>query len=271
MLSELARVLRPGGSALVTVWASEQQPGKLAKWEPIGQGGQAALDRPRVIALYIRLVILDRENATSTDERSGKADVNQLCDVILSPGGFGSGQWETPATADFAGSESGGGDYFVPWHVPFHRVEAAAAAAKAHSGEAPQQQHKHHTASPHQLAAHDALAGSGAAVCMQQPQQTEDRQDASAASPSGDAAGEPELAQDAAPCPDSGAGDGRPHMKDVFPDGRVDRAKGTVVFKRYYHLYDKGELDDLVHQVPGVQLRSSFFDKSNWCAIYQKV
>ena len=39
MLAELARVLRLGGRALVTVWASEQeQPGKLAKWEPIGEG-----------------------------------------------------------------------------------------------------------------------------------------------------------------------------------------------------------------------------------------
>ena len=39
MLAELARVLRCGGRALVTVWASEQeQPGKLAKWEPIGPG-----------------------------------------------------------------------------------------------------------------------------------------------------------------------------------------------------------------------------------------
>ena len=39
MLAELARVLRCGGRAVVTVWASEQeQPGKLAKWEPIGPG-----------------------------------------------------------------------------------------------------------------------------------------------------------------------------------------------------------------------------------------
>lgn len=39
MLVELARVLRYGGRAIVTVWASEQeQPGKLAKWEPIGPG-----------------------------------------------------------------------------------------------------------------------------------------------------------------------------------------------------------------------------------------
>ena len=43
MLAELARVMRCGGRAIVTVWASEQeQPGKLAKWEPIGQGTSRA-------------------------------------------------------------------------------------------------------------------------------------------------------------------------------------------------------------------------------------
>ena len=43
MLAELASVLRCGGRALVTVWASEQeQPGKLAKWEPIGEGASCA-------------------------------------------------------------------------------------------------------------------------------------------------------------------------------------------------------------------------------------
>ena len=36
LITELARALAPGGRALVTVWASEQEePGKLAKWQPI--------------------------------------------------------------------------------------------------------------------------------------------------------------------------------------------------------------------------------------------
>ena len=43
MLAELARTLRCGGRALVTVWASQQeQPGKLAKWERIGPGRAAS-------------------------------------------------------------------------------------------------------------------------------------------------------------------------------------------------------------------------------------
>jgi SAM-dependent methyltransferase len=38
LLAELARVLAPGGRALVTVWASlQEEPGKLAKWQPIAR------------------------------------------------------------------------------------------------------------------------------------------------------------------------------------------------------------------------------------------
>ena len=41
LLAELTRILRPGGQALVTVWASEQEDTKkLAKWEPIPASGQ---------------------------------------------------------------------------------------------------------------------------------------------------------------------------------------------------------------------------------------
>ena len=57
---------------------------------------------------------------------------------------------------------------------------------------------------------------------------------------------------------------------DPFTDGHVDKAKGTVVFKRYYHLFDKGELDHLVRQVPGVKIEGSFYDKSNWCTVFEK-
>jgi SAM-dependent methyltransferase len=42
LLSELLRVLRAGGRALITVWASEQEePGKLQKWEPIRAGASS--------------------------------------------------------------------------------------------------------------------------------------------------------------------------------------------------------------------------------------
>lgn len=90
------------------------------------------------------------------------------------------------------------GDYFVPWHLPFHRAEAAAAAREANDG-------------ARQHAAAGEAAGAGA--------------------PAGP---------------------------------RLDGSKGAVVFQRYYHLFERGELDGLVRRLPGAALVDSFYDKDNW-------
>ncbi|BDA48090.1 probable alkylated DNA repair protein alkB homolog 8 [Coccomyxa sp. Obi] len=194
LLVELARVLRPGGRVLITVWASQQEePGKLAKWEPIpsSSGDQEGVQR---------------------------------------------------------------GDYFVPWHIPLHRVEAAAAAARtvaaSHANSADRLgvprgtpngavQHSH-PESVNSVGEHCSVSDAGADVTAKSASQ-------------------------------SGAAGVLSTAAGAFADGRVDRAKGTVVFKRYYHLFDEHELDSLVLQVPGVRITDSFYDKSNWCVVYQKV
>eukprot|EP00873_Tetraselmis_striata_P002280 jgi/Tetstr1/422544/TSEL_013352.t1 len=145
MLAELMRVLRPGGRALVTVWAQEQQDSKkLAKWLPIGA-------------------------------QPGAADASP-------------------------GSAEDGGDYFVPWHLPFHRTEAAAVLRQA-QGTAP-----------------GALAGSSGL-------------------PSG---------------------------------GEINHEKGSVMFKRYYHLFRRGEMTRLGQRVQGCTVVDEFFDASNWCLLLAK-
>ena len=58
------------------------------------------------------------------------------------------------------------------------------------------------------------------------------------------------------------------HEQDVYVDwclnGRKDR-----VFKRYYHLFKEGEIDELARQcAPNVQIFRSFFDSDNWCIEY---
>jgi hypothetical protein len=52
---------------------------------------------------------------------------------------------------------------------------------------------------------------------------------------------------------------------------RVDSSKGAVVLQRYYHLFHEPELVQLVAQVPGVELVESFYDHSNWCAVFQRL
>ncbi len=104
---------------------------------------------------------------------------------------------ESAGAACSAGT-SGTADYFVPWHLPLHRAEAASVAA---------------------------------------------RRGQQAASAGG------------------GQGEGGP---------RIDRTKGTVMFRRYYHLFEAGELEGLVEKLEGVVLHDSFFDKDNWCCVFER-
>jgi alkylated DNA repair protein alkB family protein 8 len=122
-LKGLLKILVPGGKAIVTVWATEQENmKKVAKWEPLLQ------------------------------------------------------------TED---GEEGKNDYLVPWHLPMHRVEAAAAAQSA-------------------------------------------------------------------------------------AEAAVDTGKNALVFRRYYHLFEPGELEGLVEQVSGAAVVKGFYDKDNWCVVFER-
>ena len=50
----------------------------------------------------------------------------------------------------------------------------------------------------------------------------------------------------------------------------MDEGKRAVVFSRYYHLFVRGELEELVGSLPGAQavVTDSFYDKSNWCVVF---
>lgn len=42
------------------------------------------------------------------------------------------------------------------------------------------------------------------------------------------------------------------------------------VFHRYYHVFQQGELEELCSQVDGVRVQSSYHDQGNWCVILEK-
>ena len=150
----------------------------------------------------------------------------------------------------FCAGDQGGvqrGDYFVPWHIPLHRVEAAAAAARTLA------------ARPAEGPGRQTTSGG-----LKEVGETDDLQDESGPSNAGSST--------AASAPSQTVvGSAWNSGEGGFADGRVDRAKRTVVFKRFYHLFDEGELDSLIQQVPGVCITDSFYDKSNWCVIYQRI
>ncbi|KAL4441225.1 hypothetical protein ABPG77_011462 [Micractinium sp. CCAP 211/92] len=193
LLAQLLRLLRPGGRALVTVWATQQENmRKVRSWQPLELAQKGAAE-------------------TSDAGASGSCDSHlegsAASAARAEPAARGGGQAQAPAVSS--------GDYFVPWHLPFHRAEAAVAARQAGGG-----------------------AGS-----RQQQQRVEQELD-------GAAAAVPAAPARAAP--------------------QVDPSKGAVVYQRYYHLFEQGELDALIGQLPGAALVDSFYDKDNWCAIFER-
>eukprot|EP00955_Chlamydomonas_euryale_P100943 365313-Chlamydomonas_euryale.AAC.44 len=52
---------------------------------------------------------------------------------------------------------------------------------------------------------------------------------------------------------------------------QVDEAKNSVVFQRYYHLFEREELVSLVEALPGARVVDCFHDKSNWCIIFERI
>ena len=165
MLEELVRVLKPGGRALVTVWATQQEdPSKFDKWSPI------------------ELRASDEAIASCDDSAS-------YCTSRPPKPSSWAADRQQPST-----------DYFVPWHLPFHRAEGALEAAKA------------------QAAACDA----DGADALQRPV-------------------------------------------------HLDPVKKAVVFSRFYHVFERGELDSLAAQLSDAHVSDSFYDKDNWCIALTKL
>jgi len=50
-----------------------------------------------------------------------------------------------------------------------------------------------------------------------------------------------------------------------------ERFGDNNVYLRYCHLYKKGELEELVFTIPGVEVIDSFYDSSNWCVTIKKL
>ncbi len=218
MLQELLRILRPAGKALVTVWATDQEDmKKLARWQPIDRPGSHAQDAKTghqsegsgtsaaVIASDAGSVSgADRLSAGTDEADEAGASGRQSAaegDGSSRDAQSGSAQQASVAVPSSSQDQSAApsNDYFVPWHLPFHRAEAAMQVLKA--------------------TGHDAQKADPAAA----------------------------------------------------GSIRIDNKKNSVVFSRYYHVYEQFELDKLVEQVPGAEVLESFYDKDNWCVVMGKV
>ena len=41
-------------------------------------------------------------------------------------------------------------------------------------------------------------------------------------------------------------------------------------FHRFYHVFDEGELENLIEMVDGLRILQSYYDQGNWCVIFEK-
>nr|XP_046245306.1 alkylated DNA repair protein alkB homolog 8 isoform X2 [Scatophagus argus] len=55
-----------------------------------------------------------------------------------------------------------------------------------------------------------------------------------------------------------------------FTSTETSESSPTPIFHRYYHVFQQGELEQLCAQVAGVKVQSSYHDQGNWCVILGK-
>ena len=51
----------------------------------------------------------------------------------------------------------------------------------------------------------------------------------------------------------------------------MEDSKNSIVFDRYYHAFEEGELEGIVRAANcGMGVERAFYDKGNWCCVLVK-
>ncbi|KAL8459147.1 hypothetical protein ACS0TY_036566 [Phlomoides rotata] len=121
-VEELIRVVKTGGLVLITVWAREQEDGSLVnKWTPlsqkyleewIGPGSPRTRSASSLVSLES---IPETEESISEDSSKRSHDSDEHLSLDSLDKGNSLYQQE----------------YFVPWHLPYHRAEISGVSASA--------------------------------------------------------------------------------------------------------------------------------------------
>lgn len=130
-VEELARVVAAGGKILITVWAVEQEDKTLlSKWTPltskyseewVGGGESSRISSKQPAASLQRIEEHDLQPGTAPDQDMLKLVEEVNVDTVQL-------NYSTENTkADHAEQQ----DFFVPWHLPYHRAEIGGASSAA--------------------------------------------------------------------------------------------------------------------------------------------
>uniref|UniRef100_A0A803MR03 Methyltransferase type 11 domain-containing protein n=1 Tax=Chenopodium quinoa TaxID=63459 RepID=A0A803MR03_CHEQI len=133
-IEELVRVVRKGGLVLITVWAVEQEdPGLLSKWTPLSRRyldewigpGSPRVNSPR--SFNLKSIPESEENNSQVSLKVSSEFLGAKLDKTLNINSQGN---DTSTTViDNRCKENQ--EYFVPWHLPYHRAEVSGSSACA--------------------------------------------------------------------------------------------------------------------------------------------
>ncbi|XP_020155898.1 tRNA (carboxymethyluridine(34)-5-O)-methyltransferase [Aegilops tauschii subsp. strangulata] len=123
-IEELIRVVKRGGLVLITVWAVEQEDKSLLnKWTPLcDKYNEEWVDPSSPMVRNKSATTLDSIEETDEDTRAVKQTDDQL------KNSYDGLEDKTLIMDEHDKTQQ---EYFVPWHLPFHRAEIGGASAAA--------------------------------------------------------------------------------------------------------------------------------------------
>nr|XP_020475654.1 alkylated DNA repair protein alkB homolog 8 isoform X2 [Monopterus albus] len=240
---EVVRLLKPGGRALIYVWAFEQeynkQKSKYLKdhpenhnlvhntredsWEPYGE----------------RSTHTNRQYKDEYKPVDNIQDVNKVTDGKLSV--------HINRTA-FSTQ-----DLLVPWHLKDRKTRE--------KGESGEREKKDKSEEKTSLCSAFGFSTKARLDCNPDYRPN---CDSSISSGSG------LNTNDVTHSPDSNPSSKNDTQTSNSSQGSESESGPLPVFHRYYHVFHQGELEQLCVQVAGVKVQSSYHDQGNWCVILEK-
>ncbi|XP_042429542.1 tRNA (carboxymethyluridine(34)-5-O)-methyltransferase-like [Zingiber officinale] len=136
-IEELVRVVRKGGLILITVWAVEQEDKSLlTKWTPLCHKYDdewVKSSNPPVrgnAATKLECIPELDESCRQTSSRLFAGEVESRTDKVMDGASIPCSISEGEYSSNDGLSETQQ-EYFVPWHLPYHRAEISGASASA--------------------------------------------------------------------------------------------------------------------------------------------
>ncbi|XP_035536483.1 alkylated DNA repair protein alkB homolog 8 isoform X1 [Morone saxatilis] len=232
---ELVRLLRPGGRALIYVWAFEQEYNKQKskylkdqnKEHPGNHSPTKNTSEDSQVPHGKSSIHTSRPLEDNYSPVDGVQDVGKVTDGKLSV--------HTNRTAFNTQ------DLLVPWHLKEGKRREEEESGKCGKKDKRKEKPRKTLGNPDPSPGFDSNMSPGSG------QDALDATHSANSKPSGDAT--------------------QTSTSSLKPESESSPAP---VFHRYYHVFQQGELERLCCQVAGVSVHSSYHDQGNWCVILEK-